>query len=135
MSTIGILMIWALGMTTALLVVRAYTNARKLVAELRKDFSSVESRLASIEETSERIRGDAEIQLRALTNIAIEARTILERARAVTQLSSTMEGEQLTRLLEAKMEAAAPVTKPVAEDEFVNTPPEDKTATVRSLFS
>ncbi len=135
MTTTAILTVWALGMTTALLVVRAFASAKKLVHELRRDFQKVESRLATVEEGSEKIRRDAEIQLRALTNIAVEARTILERARAVTQLSSTMEGEQLRRLLEVKTEANPVLTNSQRTDEFVNAAVEDKTATVRSLFS
>jgi len=135
MTTVGIIVIWALGMFTALLVVRAYSNARKLVVQLRSDFQKVESRIIAVEETSEVIRRDAEFQLRALANIAIEARTILERARAVTQLSSTMEGEQLKRLLDVKNEAHASVTHSSQTDELVNASIEDKTTTVRSLFS
>lgn len=138
MDTLGIVVVWSLAMITALLGFRAVTHFKLFAKEMKSEFARLEGRLVEIEGLSETVRTDAEIQLRALANIAVEARTILERARAVTQISPTLEGEQLRRLLDVK-KAENPTQKTLPESsemhEVVNTPIEDKASTVRSLFS
>lgn len=138
METLSIVVVWSLGMVTALLAFRAVTHFREFAKEMRQEFARMESRLSEIEGMGTTLRTDAEIQLRALANIAVEARTILERARAVTQLSPSLEGEQLRRLLDTKKdENVTPKTSPESPkmDEVVNTIIEDKAPSVRSLFS
>ncbi len=138
METLGIVVVWSLAMITSLLVFRAVTHFKQFAKEMRAEFSRLEGRLVEIEGQSESLRTDAEIQLRALSNIAMEARTVLERARAVTQISPTLEGDQLRRLLEAKKhENLDQKTTPASSEmqHVVNTPIEDRATTVRGLFS
>ncbi len=137
MGILGILVIWSIGTMMALFGFRAVTSARKFALEVRTERRRVEARMEALEGNAEAIRRDAEIQVRALGNIAVEARMILERARATTQISPTMEGEQLRRMLETKRDKGFSDSSPSAQESegFVNAAVEDNHPSIRSLFS
>ena len=108
MGILGILVIWSIGTLTALFAFRGVSSARSFALEVRAERRRMEERMEALEQGAEVLRRDGEIQVRALGNIAIEARMILERARATTQFSTSLEGEQLRRMLESKQGTASP---------------------------